>query len=98
MTHLSIEAASKVERPEITVDQTYPFYSDCVECETDAGDKIRSYSAQPVTVIECLHPGDDDSEAQYKVRAPNGVTFQANRGELNGWIFDTGQWVGPRVY
>jgi hypothetical protein len=96
--HLSIEEARTVKRPDVVIGESYPFYSDCVGCETDvAGDLIRSYSGQTVTVIELLSAADEESEAQFKVRAPNGVTFQANTGELNGWIFDTGQWVGPRV-
>jgi len=39
-----------------------------------------------------------ENTPQYKVQVEfNGDIFQANESELNGWIFDTGQWVGPRV-
>ena len=101
-SHMTIEAAQKVYRKQITVGLHYTFYSDCVECLTDPdseGDKhyIRSYSGQEVHVIDRVWGTDAEVEPQYKVRAKNGVTFQAGQGELNGWIFDTGQWLGPRI-
>jgi hypothetical protein len=61
------------------------------DCEEEAR-QAAAWSAQ--------HPNgewDWQSNPQYKVRAANGDTFDANDGELNGWIFDTGQWVGPRI-
>jgi hypothetical protein len=95
--HMEMSEALAKVRPTIMVGVTYPFYSDCVLCKTDNDELIRSYSGQHVTVIEQRTVRDEDALAQYTVRAANGDTFIANEGELNGWIFDTGQWVGPRI-
>lgn len=95
--HMKLEEARKVERLDIVIGQTYNFYSDCVGCETNSGALIRSYSGQPVTVLSQDEHGDAETLPLYTVRAANGDTFTANEGELNGWIFDTGQWVGPRI-
>lgn len=97
--YLSIEEAREIERKPIEVGLTYYFYSDCVSCETDHGGLIREYSGQRVTVIGREQEENEDMEeiGLVKVRAANGETFTANDGELNGWIFDTGQWCGPRV-
>jgi hypothetical protein len=97
--HMTLEQARAVTRTEIVVGQSYTFYSDCVGCESDGGELIRRYSGQSVTVL-ALDPDafdEGESEPAYKVHAANGDTFTAHEGELNGWIFDTGQWVGPRV-
>lgn len=97
--YLTIEEARKIERKPIEVGLSYYFYSDCVGCETDSGDLIRTYSGQRVLVIERTQEENEAMEeiGMVKVRAANGTTFTANDGELNGWIFDTGQWVGPRT-
>jgi len=96
--HMTIEDAHKVERQPVKIGQAYTFYSDCVECETNDDELIRAYSGQNVLVIELVEDGSDsEGLVIYKVRAANGDSFMANEGELNGWIFDTGQWVGPRV-
>lgn len=96
--HMTIEEARGVNRKFIAVGVTYTFYSDCVQCETDNGELIRNYSGQPVTVVERLQHEVEDQIGLLKVRAANGDTFQVDDGELNGWIFDTGQWVGPRIH
>ena len=97
--YMTIEEARKIERKPIKVGLTYYFYSDCVECKTERDDEfIRAYSGQRVLIFEQTHEAtDEESISLYRVRAHNGDTFIANEGELNGWIFDTGQWVGPRV-
>jgi hypothetical protein len=93
--YLTIEEARKKNRAPIQANSTYIFYSDCVNCKSDNNVLIRHYSGQAVTVLQ--GPSDDGVETNFTVRAANGDTFVANEGELNGWIFDTGQWVGPRV-
>lgn len=95
--YLTIEDARKIKRQPIRVGLSYYFYSDCVECKTDNGNLIRSYSGQRVFVIGHTPPAHDLDQWLFTVRAVNGDTFTANEGELNGWIFDTGQWVGPRI-
>jgi len=95
---MSIEQARRKTRYKIEVGKYYLFYSDCVECKTDNDNLIRSYSGQEVAVIERdPTPADGEGIPLFKVRASNGDKFTANEGELNGWIFDTGQWVGPRI-
>jgi hypothetical protein len=94
---MTLDAARAKARPAIIVGQTYTFYSDCVSCESVRKVLIRSYSGQPVTVIKTLKQDEPGTEALYTVRAANDDEFTANNGELNGWIFDTGQWVGPRI-
>jgi hypothetical protein len=96
--YMTTEEARKIKRPLIHETSTYYFYSDCVECKSDGGELIRNYSGQRVYVLELVEDGtDSEGLVIFKVRAHNGDTFMANSGELNGWIFDTGQWVGPRV-
>jgi hypothetical protein len=95
---MTIAEASKVPREPIAINNTYRFYSDCVECTSDNGVLIRQYSGQWVNVVKRTSEANPEIELQYKVRASNGDTFQAGAGELNGWIFETGQWVGPRIF
>lgn len=96
---MTIEQAREIERRKVIVGATYTFYSDCVHCESDDGELIRNYSGQPVTVIGRVQEKNEamGEIGMVRVRAANGTIFTANDGELNGWIFDTGQWVGPRV-
>lgn len=98
--HMTIPDARKKGRLHIGLGKFYRFYSDCVECKTENGNLIRAYSGQEVEVLEETTMSDAAAVNQmrtYKVRANNGDTFTANQDELNGWNFDIGQWVGPRV-
>lgn len=95
--HMTVEEARTVQREPVVVGGRYRFYSDCVECKSSESILIRRYSGQLVNVLSKVAHPEEDWEI-FNVRAVNGDTFNANGGELNGWIFDTGQWVGPRIF
>lgn len=95
--YITTEEAEKVERMPVVIGSWYTFYSDCVECTSDNDVLLRYYSGQPVRVLHHEVNDNEGGDKLFKVVAHNGDIFVANEGELNGWIFDTGQWVGPRV-
>ena len=75
-------------RDAIRIGQQYPFYSTSV-----ANPEVTPWSGQTVTVLSA-EPVVADSEPLFRVRAGDGHEFQAFEGELNGYYFDTHQYVG----
>lgn len=95
---LSAQEARRLPFTKIVVGGTYTFYSTCVECKTNSGLLVRWYSGQAVTVTGFQPMTDNDTEQVYHVYASNGDTFDVLESEIDGFIFKTGQWVGPRVH
>lgn len=94
---MTLEEAEKIDRPEIVSGGTYPFYVEMFQDGTPAGERMRDYTGQTVTVVRPLRTDecDPDSSRGFIVRAANGFKFTALEEELNGWDYDLGQYVGP---
>lgn len=72
----------------------YEFHSTLMGDEP-TGIYPRHYSGQTVTVLHEITDVDPEVERLFKVRADDGVEFAAFQGELDGWYFETNQWVRP---
>ena len=104
-TAARMAAARRVKRLSPKVGASYPFYSTLVGVD-NAGILVRKYSGQNVRVVgaepkaeyqkRLADFGEEGKpEPLFEVQAEDGVKFWAWEGELDGYYFDTGQWVGP---
>lgn len=92
---MDIEQARKIRRRPIRAGRRYEFHS-TMQGEV-GGVSLRNYTGQCVTVIERLNIDDPEVEPLFRVRAGDGVEFDAYEGELNGWYRDVGPTYGPVV-
>lgn len=85
---MTFDQARAVSRPTPQVGEQRTFYSTAV-----ANPDVTPWSGQRVTILDPAEV-DIESEPAFRVRAADGHEFTAFQGELDGFYFDTGQYVG----
>lgn len=87
---MSLDEARSIEREPVKIGNRYTFYS-TMAGKTSGDVYPRRYTGQEVEVVERTTEVDEESSGLFLVRADDGVEFDAYPDELDGFIYDTGQ-------